>query len=75
MWIALFKSESCDNYVLGPFEKKPTQDELYQLFKRDYEEEAEYSIDELGIQFKIIRMSKRPEVINLQTTKKDIEDE
>lgn len=42
MWVALFTSESCDHYMIGPFSSKPTPAQIFRLFQSHHEEEAEY---------------------------------
>lgn len=63
MWIALFTSESADHYLVGPFDKEPTQDECADVFREQYQEEAEYSYDQVGCQFSIIELLPEPDVI------------
>lgn len=65
MWIALFTSESSDHYLVGPFNKKPTQNECAEVFRKQYEEEAEYSYDQVGCRFIIVQLGDEPEVITV----------
>jgi len=66
MYIATFHSESGDDYLLGPFDHEPTQDECRDLFHGYCPEEAEYSVDELGISFRIKKLPETPGVVSMQ---------
>jgi hypothetical protein len=64
MWIALFRSESGDRYLIGPFkDKEPEQEDVLDVFKKQYQEEAEYSYEEVGLRFQIIELPTESKVI------------
>jgi hypothetical protein len=45
MWIVPFKSESSDHYVIGPFDHKPTTEEILEVFEADNPDEGSYVRD------------------------------
>lgn len=62
LWIALFKSESGDQYVIGPFGVEQSHTALRKFLPP---EDAESAL-ELQIPFTLIRLGREPVCFNLQ---------